>query len=118
MDIKSIGTTNDTLNNKLDTAKEKTIDDSFTKHLNSVLDKKDDKDDKELKKVCKEFEGILLQMMYKEMRSTVQKSDLVQEDYGQQVYQSMMDDKLVDEAANSGGMGLGDALYKLLKKKE
>jgi Rod binding domain-containing protein len=51
------------------------------------------------------------------MRATVPKSELIQEDYGKKVYESMLDEKIVDAAVNSGGIGLGDALYKLLKAK-
>jgi flagellar protein FlgJ len=113
MNIKSLGSINELMpNTNTSLKKENLIDDSFAKQLNNILEKKDDK---ELKKVCRDFEGILLQMMYKEMRATVPKSELVQEDYGKKVYESMMDEKIVDAAVNSGGIGLGDALYKLLK---
>jgi len=70
-----------------------------------------------LKKVCSDFERVLLEMMYKEMRATVKKSGLIKEDYGQKVYESMLDEKIVDAAVKGGGIGLGDALYKLLKPK-
>lgn len=115
MNIKSTGSINElTTNSNNRFNKENLIDDNFAKQLNNILEKSDDK---ELKKVCRDFEGVLLQMMYKEMRATVPKSGLIKEDYGKNVYESMLDEKIVDSAVNSGGIGLGDALYKLLKAK-
>lgn len=111
MDISKI---NDKLNtNTINNAKDKINDDAFEKRLKSAMDKNDDK---ELKKVCKDFEGILLNMMYKEMKATVPKSDLVPADAGKDIFDSMLDDKLVDESAKSGGLGLSDVLYKQLSK--
>lgn len=100
-------------NNTINNAKNKVTDDAFEKRLQSAVDKKDDK---ELKNVCKNFEGIILNMMYKEMKATVPKSDLIPEDPGKDIFDSMLDDKLVDEAAKSGGLGLADVLYKQLSK--
>ncbi|KNY27328.1 rod-binding protein [Pseudobacteroides cellulosolvens] len=115
MNIKGTGSINELVNyNNTRLNKDNITDGSFEKKLESILEKKDDK---ELKKVCKDFEGVLLQMMYKEMRATVHKSGLIEEDYGKKVYEEMLDEKLVESAVNSGGIGLGDALYKLLKPK-
>lgn len=88
-------------------------DDSFEKLLQNAVD---NQDDKELKQACKEFEGIMLNMMYKSMKSTIIKSDLVEEDAGRDIFQSMLDDKLVDTAAQTGSLGLADALYKQLSR--
>lgn len=100
-------------NNTINNAKNKVADDAFEKRLQSAVDKKDDK---ELKNVCKNFEGIILNMMYKDMKATVPKSDLIPEDPGKDIFDSMLNDKLVDEAAKSGGLGLADVLYKQLSK--
>lgn len=113
MDISKI---NDNINsNTINTAKNKVNDDAFQKELQNAMDKKDDA---AMKKVCKDFESILLNMMYKEMKATVSKSDLIPEDPGQSIFDSMMDDKLVGESANAGGIGLADMLYKQLSKQQ
>jgi len=119
MDIKNIGNMSDLTNfnnntSNKDVSTDSIIDGSFEKKLNDILE---NKDDKELKKVCQDFEGVLLEMMYKEMRATVKKSGLFQEDFSRKVYESMLDEKIVDAAVKGGGIGLGDALYKLLKPK-
>jgi peptidoglycan hydrolase FlgJ len=111
MDISSI---NNNLNsNTMNNAKNKVVDDDFQKQLKSAMDSKDDK---QLKKVCNDFEGILLNMMYKEMKATVPKSDLLEEDPGKDIFDSMLDDKLMNEASSSGGIGLADVMYKQLSK--
>lgn len=111
MDISKI---NDiTSNSSVDSAKNRVADDSFEKKLQSAMD---NKDDKELKKVCKDFEAIMMGMMFKEMKATVQKSEFIPEDTGTKIFDSMLDDKLVEEASQGQSMGLSDILYKQLSK--
>ena len=100
-------------NNTYNNAKSKAADDNFEKRLQSAFDSKDDK---ELKNVCKEFEGILLNMMYKEMKATVPKSNLIPDDAGQDIFESMHDENLMNEAAKTNRLGLADVLYKQLSK--
>lgn len=100
--------------NTYNSAKSKAADDDFEKRLQSVFDYKDDK---ELKNVCKEFEGILLNMMYKEMKATVPKSNLIPDDAGQDIFESMQDENLMNEAAKTNRLGLADMLYKQLSNK-
>lgn len=88
-------------------------DDAFAKKLEAAAK---NEDDKELKKACQEFESIMLDMMYKQMKSTVMKSDLVQEEPGRDIFESMLDEKLVEKASEGGGIGLADSLYKQLSK--
>jgi flagellar protein FlgJ len=51
--------------------KNKSTDGSFEKRLKSVMD---ENNKQELKKACKEFEEIMLNMMYRQMKATVPKS--------------------------------------------
>lgn len=112
MNIGAIG--NNFITNNSNAAKDKVSDDGFEKRLQQAMDQKDEK---ELKKVCKEFEGILLGMMYKQMKATVQKSDLVPADAGKEVFESMLDEELVNEASRGEGYGLADTLYKQLSRR-
>lgn len=115
MDISKIGS-NSIINNaqaQTDTLKGKAADDDFEKRLQGAVNKNDDK---ELKKVCKDFESIMLSLMYKQMRATVPKSDLIPEDEGSEIFQSMLDDDLMQEASKANGIGLGDILYKQLSR--
>lgn len=109
-----IGKINDTsINNTLDNTKNKVTDDSFESRLKNAMSTKDEK---ELKKACNDFEGIMMNMMYKEMKATIQKSSLIPKDSGTDIFNSMLDDKLMEEASKTQGMGLADILYKQLSK--
>lgn len=114
MDISGIGSINDKYNNNLvENARDKAAGDAFENRLRIALD---NKDKKELKKACQDFEGILLNTLYKEMKATVPKSELFGKDIGSDIFNSMLDDKLVEEASKSGGIGLADNLYKQLER--
>jgi len=69
----------------------------------------------ELKQVSKNFESIFLQMLFKEMRNSVQKSDLFASSKGMEIFESMYDEQLTQKLASAGGMGLGNMVYEKLK---
>ena len=102
------------ISSKVTTATNKAADDSFEKRLQKAMDSGDDQ---QLKKVCKDFESIILNMMYKQMKATIPKSDLIEKSTATEIYESMLDDKLVEEAAKNGGIGLADMLYKQLSSR-
>ncbi len=89
-----------------------TTDDDFEKRLKAAAEKGDDS---ELKQVCKEFEGIFISMMFKQMRATVPESDYLKSDSATEMFNSMLDDKLCD-VASQRGIGLGDMMYKQMSK--
>ena len=101
------------IKNTIDSAKAKVGDDNFEKRLQQAIS---GKDEKELKKVCIDFESVFLSMMYKQMKASVPKSDLLPEEPGREIFESMMDDRLMEQASKGNGMGLGDMLYKQLSK--
>ena len=73
-------------------------------------------DDEQLKNACSEFEKIFIQMMYKCMKDTVQKSELVPRGMATDIYESMLDEKLMEEVSRTGSFGLANALYRQLEK--
>ena len=101
------------INNNIDSVKNKVTDSGFEAQLKNAMSAKDDK---ALKKVCADFEGIMMNMMYKEMKATIPKSDLLPSDSGEDIFNSMLDDKLMEEASKKQGIGLADVLYKQLSK--
>lgn len=111
MDVGKIGKTASDCT--LNTVKNKAMDSSFETKLQKAADKKDEK---QLKEVCKEFESIFLNMMYKQMKATVVKSELIPQDSGRDIFESMLDDKLMEDASKGRGIGLSDVLYKQLSK--
>ena len=70
----------------------------------------------ELKKVSKNFESIFLRMMFKEMRDSVQKSDLFPDSKTMGLFESMSDDQLSDTLSAAGGIGLGKMIYQQLQQ--
>lgn len=69
---------------------------------------------KRLQDACEGFEAMLLSIMYKEMRNTVPKNQLFGDDNAHDIWQSMLDSAMMEEAAKTGGIGLADVLYKQL----
>ena len=88
-------------------------DDSFARRLEEAAQ---NSDEKELKKVCQELEAIMLNMMYKQMKATIIKSDLVEEDPGTAIFESMRDEELMNQASKTGSLGLAESLYKQLSR--
>lgn len=111
MDVGGIG--NNYINNSVQATKNAVTDEEFEKKLQAAMDKKDDA---ALKKACQDFEGLMLNMMYKQMKATVIKSDLIPGDIGRDVFESMLDDKLVEESTKTRNVGLADMLYKQLSR--
>jgi flagellar protein FlgJ len=98
-------------NTIIQSEKSKIADDSFEKRLETAMAKNDGQ---EMKKACKEFESIFLSMLYKQMKASIPKSELFPKDAGTDMFESMLDEKLVEEAAKGRGIGLADTLYKQL----
>lgn len=88
-------------------------DDTFAAKLEEAAR---NNDDKALKEACQEFESIMLSMLYKQMKATVIKSDLMEEDPGMEIFQSMEDDELMNQASKTGSFGLAESLYKQLSQ--
>ncbi len=76
----------------------------------------EEKDEKKLKKACSDLEAIFVNMMFKQMRNTVQKGGLVDGGSAEEMYEDMLFDKYADEVSKGQGTGLGDVLYKQLAK--
>ncbi|NJD03453.1 MAG: flagellar biosynthesis protein FlgJ [Ruminiclostridium sp.] len=88
-------------------------DKSFEDELKAAMDKSDDK---ELKNVCKQFEGIMLNILYKQMKATINRSDLIEPDPGREIFESMLDESMMEKASQSSTLGLADSLYKQLRR--
>lgn len=75
---------------------------------------KEKKSQKELKEACQNFEAIFLDMVFKSMRNTVPKSNLMGNSFATEIYEDMLYQNFTDEAAKGGGFGLADMLYNQL----
>lgn len=111
MDISGINS--GMVRSSLESAKREAGNNEFERLLKKAYN---EKDEKQLKKVCKDFEQIFTGIMYKEMRATVPKSDLEESDFAKDTFQDMFDQKICEEAAKGQGLGLADMLYKSLSR--
>lgn len=86
-----------------------------TENLKNRLDNV--KEDKELLKVCQEFESLFVHMMLKEMRSTIPDGGLTEKSKGREIFQDMYDQELAKEISQSQdqGIGLAKMLYEQMK---
>lgn len=80
----------------------------------SVTTSAQTKKEQELKDACKGFEAMFLNIMYREMRKTVPKDPLFGESNAENIFKDMRDTQLMQNVADSGGIGLADMLYKQL----
>ena len=72
--------------------------------------------ERRLKKACQDFEAILITNMLQEMRKTIPKTGFLESGHGNDIYRSMMDQKIADKIASDKGLGIGAILYKQLQK--
>ena len=72
---------------------------------------------KAARKTAEQFESYFLQQMMKEMRATVEKSDLV-ESNAMDTYQDMMDKEVAQQMVRRGGIGLANMLEKQMLQQQ
>lgn len=81
--------------------------------LEGGLKKKDVKDEA-LYKTCEDFESIFTQIVFKEMRKTVDKTELTDGGFAEEVFQGMMDEEVAKASAKRNGT-IADILYQQLR---
>jgi flagellar protein FlgJ len=69
------------------------------------------REDKKLKDACRDFEAIFLNSILKEMRKTVQKTNLFGSSQQEEIFQDMMDSEVCKSASRTQSMGIADTLY-------
>ncbi|MBR1647598.1 MAG: rod-binding protein [Selenomonadaceae bacterium] len=70
----------------------------------------------DIKKASVQLEAIMLKMMYNEMWKTVPKNELFSDgnDNAMEIYRDMYNEELTKQAAEGGGIGLADFIYRQL----
>jgi len=72
--------------------------------------------DDQLRKVSKDFESIFLRMIFKQMRSSVERSSLLGNSRAMEFFETLRDEQLADSLSKAGGLGIGDMVYQKLKE--
>jgi Rod binding domain-containing protein len=75
------------------------------------------KKDKELQKVCADFESVLLNYMFQAMKKTVGDGGLFGDSFRKDMYESLFFEKISQKFAEARGVGIGEALYRQLSAK-
>ncbi|MBN1380249.1 MAG: rod-binding protein [Deltaproteobacteria bacterium] len=74
--------------------------------------------DEKLKKVCADFEAVMVYQLMKTMRQTIPKSGFLSGSHGKDTYEMMLDQHISESVAHRGdGLGLQKNLYNQLKAK-
>lgn len=69
---------------------------------------------KDLRKACAEFEAQMTNQLLSAMRKTIPTDGLFKKSYGEDMFQSMLDQELATQTSQGAGTGFGEALYKQL----
>ncbi len=69
-----------------------------------------------LRRLAHEMEGVFLDQLFKAMRASVPRGGLLDPSPGEEVFTSLMDERLASEAANRMQRGMGEALYRQLAR--
>lgn len=83
----------------------------------TVPEPADGRQQAKLKKACADFESLFLNYMLKSMRSSVPQGGITEQSEEGKMFQAMFDEKLADEIAGGGGLGLGEILLEQLGKR-
>lgn len=75
-------------------------------------------DREKLKKVCADFEALLVTRMLKLMRQSIPQNGLLGDGPGKEIYQDLMDQELAKNISQRGGVGLGEVLYRQVLQRE
>ncbi len=71
---------------------------------------------KRLQKAAHQLEGVFMAQLLSAMRQTVSQDGIVQTDGGQEMFTSMLDQKIADISARRSAHGVGEQLYHQLSR--
>lgn len=72
-------------------------------------------DETRLMEACRDFEAIFLGELLKSMRKTIPQGGILEKSFGQDVFQSMLDDEYAKSMALSRSTGLAEILFQQLR---
>ncbi len=100
---------------QLQAAQDKLNSSASTK-IKTMTDEEIAQRNQEIKDASVQLEAIMLKMMYNEMWKTVPKSEFFSKgsDNAMEIYRDMYNEELTKKAAEGGGIGLADFIYRQL----
>jgi len=74
-------------------------------------------DNEKIMEAAKTFESYFINMLFKQMRSTINYSGgLFERSNAEVIFQEMLDEQYAEIATESGGIGLADAIFEQMKQ--
>ncbi|MEN6459813.1 MAG: rod-binding protein [Syntrophomonas sp.] len=95
---------------------QKTESDKTDNFAKALEDATKQKDKERLKESCQQLESVFLNQIMQAMRATISKSDLLGNDFSDDVFQSMLDEEYTKSMSKTGSLGLADIIYKQLSE--
>ena len=105
-----------TFQEQLKKATEK-LDNSSTK-IKTMTEEEVAQRNQEIKDASVQLEALMLKMMYNSMWKTVPKDELFGDSNAMDIYRDMYNEEITKKAAEGGGIGLADFIYKQLTKSQ
>ena len=103
-----------TFQEQLRAATDKLERSASSKSVQPMTDEEIAKRNQEIRDASVQLEALLLKMMYTEMWKTVPKDELFGDDNAMEIYRDMYNEELTKAAAEGGGIGLADFIYRQL----
>ncbi len=75
-----------------------------------------EKENEKLKEACQEFETYFIKQLFKSMKSTINKENLIGYSKAEETFTDMLDDEYSKKITEAGGIGLANMLYKQMKR--
>ena len=76
------------------------------------------KNDKDIKKVSKDFESLLINELFKVMRKTIHKTKLTQGGFGEKIFESMLDSEISKKLAQRDMLNISQIIMNELQKND
>ena len=89
----------------------------FEAALQHATNNLDSLEDAQLRHATIEFESFFLNMMFREMRRSIgNEHSFLPQSNAERIFQEMLDEERARAAANSGGIGLADMMFRQLSR--
>lgn len=70
--------------------------------------------DNELQDACQQFEALLINQVFTEMRRSIPEDGFIQRSQGEQIFQGMLDSEFSQQISRTSSLGLAEMLYREL----
>ncbi len=69
-----------------------------------------------LKEACRDFESLFVKQMLNAMKKTVNKTELVKRNMGEDIFEDMLYDEYAKKMTETAGLGIGRMMYQQLSR--